>query len=187
MAISIDVSLHDAVLDTLNSSLHPETAARVADGCVALARAAMDGQRTFSSVVTTAILATVIAVLAGFALQTMTARGDFYRLLHGMPVEVLACFSNPTLPQRVQAQMGLRPLAFGQDLRMLMHQLPPDQLAVEPAATLLHVRQALIRSVPRWVLFSGHTFMGALAFENSEVRALGRYHIREKVRSRSRA
>ncbi len=85
------------------------------------------------------------------------------------PVEVLALFSNPTLPEQA-ASFGLRPLAFGQDLKVLMHALPHDELEVEPAATLLNANQALIRSQPRYLLFSGHTIMGALAFETPEGR-----------------
>ena len=84
-------------------------------------------------------------------------------------VEVLALFSNPTLPQQA-VSFGLRPLAFGQDLKVLMHALPHAELEVEPAATLLNAHQALIACQPRYLLFSGHTIMGALAFETPEGR-----------------
>ena len=85
------------------------------------------------------------------------------------PIEVLALFSNPVLPPRA-AEFGLRPLAFGQDLKLLMHALPATEIDIEPAATLAIAREALIRGMPRILLFSGHTITGALAFETPEGR-----------------
>ena len=81
------------------------------------------------------------------------------------PVELLALFANPALPATVSSQLGIRPLAFGQDLRLLMQALPPAAIAIEPAATLQNAEVALLRHAPRFVLFSGHTILGALAFE----------------------
>ena len=74
------------------------------------------------------------------------------------PAELLALFSNPALP-REAARFGLRPLAFGQDLKLLLHALPSSEIDVEPAATLLSAQQALVRSSPRFLLFSGHTIL----------------------------
>ena len=83
--------------------------------------------------------------------------------------ELLALFSNPALPKEA-ARFGLRPLAFGQDLKLLLHALPTGEIDVEPAATLLSAQQALVRSSPRFLLFSGHTILEALAFESEDGR-----------------
>ena len=72
---------------------------------------------------------------------------------------MLALFSNPHIS-------GFRPLAFGQDMKHLMRSLPMGRLAIEPAATLTDAQAALRRYCPQVVVFSGHTFMGSLAFEN---------------------
>ena len=85
-------------------------------------------------------------------------------------VELLALFANPALPREAEG-FGFRPLQFGQDLRLLMNALPSGEVEVEPAATLLNAQQALLRSNPRCVLFSGHTILGTLAFETPEGRA----------------
>ena len=45
--------------------------------------------------------------------------------------------------------------------------MPAGEIAIEPAATLVDAQQALIRHQPRILVFSGHTFMGSLAFEDS--------------------
>ena len=39
-------------------------------------------------------------------------------------------------------------------------------IAIEPAATLIDAQQALLRHLPRVLVFSGHTFMGTLAIED---------------------
>ncbi|KAL1507541.1 hypothetical protein AB1Y20_007163 [Prymnesium parvum] len=73
--------------------------------------------------------------------------------------DLLALFSNPQMA-------GLRPLSLGQDMKHLMRSLPLWRIAIEPAASLVDAQEALRRYRPRVVIFSGHTFMGVLAFEN---------------------
>ena len=85
------------------------------------------------------------------------------------PVEVLALFSNPKVTMEL-AYMGLRPLNFGQELKHLLHSIPHRHLAVEPAATLVDAKEAFAKHRPRFLLFSGHTHMGALAFETPDGR-----------------
>ena len=154
----------------------------VANGCVALATTAIAHPSDHKSFYSTMandnwlgrhgwlLLVTTLAVIyltwrlsAGLQYDADDGGGD------EKPVEVLALFANPMLPEQAPGR-GLRPLAFGQDLKMLMHALPHSELEVEPAATLLNAHQALIRSQPRYLLFSGHTIMGALAFETPEGR-----------------
>jgi hypothetical protein len=86
-------------------------------------------------------------------------------MIAGEHVELLALFANPTLPSQLAAQMGLRPLKLGQELRFLLRTIPKMFLEVQPAATMADAREALERFNPRIIMFSGHTFMGALAFE----------------------
>lgn len=86
-------------------------------------------------------------------------------MLAGEHVELLALFANPTLPAQMAAQMGLRPLKLGQELRFLLRTIPKCFLEIQPAATMADARDALERHNPRIIMFSGHTFMGALAFE----------------------
>lgn len=86
-------------------------------------------------------------------------------MIAGEHVELLALFANPTLPAHMAAQMGLRPLKLGQELRFLLRTIPKMFLEVQPAATMADARETLERLNPRIIMFSGHTFMGALAFE----------------------
>ena len=72
-------------------------------------------------------------------------------------VELLALFSNP--------RTAYAPLRLGKELKYLLHALPAFQVAIEPAATLADVRRAVQQKNPRLILFSGHSFMGSLAFE----------------------
>ena len=65
--------------------------------------------------------------------------------------ELLALFSNPRMP----TDSGIRPLAFGKDLKHLMKALPVADLAIEPAATLVDAQKALITHSPRVLVFSG--------------------------------
>jgi len=58
-----------------------------------------------------------------------------------------------------------RPLQVGQELKALLHSIPSIYLAIEPAAQLADVKQALHSLRPSCVHFSGHTVMGSLVFE----------------------
>ena len=112
----------------------------------------------------------LVAVVLYFFTSASDEGGDEDgRKGQGKPVELLALFSNPALPKEA-ARFGLRPLAFGQDLKLLLHALPASDIDVEPAATLLSAQQALVRSSPRFLLFSGHTILEALAFESEDGR-----------------
>ena len=75
--------------------------------------------------------------------------------------ELLALFSNPNAPQQLQ----LKPLQLGQELKFLLRSIPTTHLACEPAASLEDVEAAVNRCNPSLVLFSGHSFVGSLAFE----------------------
>ena len=70
--------------------------------------------------------------------------------------ELLAVFSNPRSGS---------PLQLGRELKFLLNSLPATQLAIEPAATMNDVHAAISQKNPRLLLFSGHSFMGRLAFE----------------------
>ena len=74
----------------------------------------------------------------------------------GADSELLAIFSNPRSGS---------PLQLGRELKFLLNSLPATQLAIEPAATLIDVHAAISQKNPRLLLFSGHSFMGRLAFE----------------------
>ena len=87
---------------------------------------------------------------------------------HGLK-EVLALFSNPQLTRQAQ-QFGLRPLSFGKDIKHLLRQMDMKEIAIVPAATLIDAQDALDEHRPRIVIFSGHTFMGSLAFEDDDGR-----------------
>merc|ERR1719424_2336626 len=82
-------------------------------------------------------------------------------------VEVLALFSNPRVP--MSAPVQLRPLQLGQELKYLMRSLGLH-VVVEPAASLQDVERAVAAHDPRLVHFSGHSWMGSLAFESSDGR-----------------
>ena len=79
----------------------------------------------------------------------------------GADSELLAIFSNPRSGS---------PLQLGRELKFLLNSLPASQLAIEPAATLIDVRAAISQKNPRLLLFSGHSFMGCLAFEMEDGR-----------------
>ncbi|KAL1495167.1 hypothetical protein AB1Y20_017032 [Prymnesium parvum] len=87
--------------------------------------------------------------------------------LEGREVELLALFSNPcvTSDLRSSIQAGLRPLHLGQELKFLLRAVPKQFVSVEPAAALSDAAQAVKEHNPRILLFSGHSFMGTLAFE----------------------
>lgn len=85
------------------------------------------------------------------------------RQIRGQHVELLALFSNPRVAPNSPIQ--LRPLQLGQELKHLLRAVPHVHIAVEPAAGLLDVQAAVRRHDPRLILFSGHSFMGSLAFE----------------------
>ena len=79
----------------------------------------------------------------------------------GADSELLAIFSNPRSGS---------PLQLGRELKFLLNSLPATQLAIEPAATLIDVHAAISQKNPRLLLFSGHSFMGRLAFEMEDGR-----------------
>uniref|UniRef100_A0A7S3AZ73 Uncharacterized protein n=1 Tax=Haptolina ericina TaxID=156174 RepID=A0A7S3AZ73_9EUKA len=92
---------------------------------------------------------------------TLAARANKQRdQILGKQVELLALFSNPS----VQGP-NLRPLQLGQEIKLMMREVPKVQVAVEPAAALTDVEAAVMAHNPRIILFSGHSFMGSLAFE----------------------
>jgi len=80
-------------------------------------------------------------------------------------VELLAVFSNPRVERHIAGELALRPLQVGQELKALLHSIPSIYLAIEPAAQLADVKQALHSLRPSCVHFSGHTVMGSLVFE----------------------
>ena len=83
--------------------------------------------------------------------------------IEGKTVELLALFSNPAIP--AASPVYLPPLRLGQELKFLLRAVSPVHLTVEPAATLADVETAVRAHNPRIILFSGHAFMGSLAFE----------------------
>ena len=151
-----------------------QQADHVVDECMAIASAAAaplaarEAAAEFWSLVLLAL--SVVAATVYYFCFSKSATGDEDEDgdVH-KPAELLALFSNPALPKEA-ARFGLRPLAFGQDLKLLLHALPPTDIDVEPAATLLSAQQALLRSSPRFLLFSGHTILEALAFESEDGR-----------------
>ena len=82
-------------------------------------------------------------------------------------VELLALFSNPRVP--MSAPVQLRPLQLGQELKYLLRSLGLH-VVVEPAASLQDVERAVEAHDPRILHFSGHSWMGSLAFESSDGR-----------------
>ncbi|EOD13486.1 hypothetical protein EMIHUDRAFT_451958 [Emiliania huxleyi CCMP1516] len=84
-------------------------------------------------------------------------------MLQRKHAELLALFSNPRVPD--SSPLVLRPLHLGQELKFLMRALPHEHLAVEPAASIGDLAPAVLAHNPRIILFSGHSFMGSLAFE----------------------
>ena len=86
---------------------------------------------------------------------------DQHQLLAGGRVELLALFSNPS----VRAEVHVQPLKLGQELRSLLHAVPSVYTAIRPAAALADVADAMQQHNPQIALFSGHCFMGRLAFE----------------------
>ena len=84
--------------------------------------------------------------------------------IKGKQVELLALFSNPRAPPGA-AGSYVRPLQLGQELKFLLRAVPTVHLAIEPAAGLADVEAAVKKHNPRIILFSGHSFMGSLAFE----------------------
>ncbi|KAL1507448.1 hypothetical protein AB1Y20_008285 [Prymnesium parvum] len=82
--------------------------------------------------------------------------------LAGKSIELLALFSNPRTPLHGPQ---LKPLALGQELKFLLKSVPAYHIAVEPAAAFGDVSERVKEHNPRIILFSGHSFMGSLAFE----------------------
>ncbi|KAL1519826.1 hypothetical protein AB1Y20_023332 [Prymnesium parvum] len=83
---------------------------------------------------------------------------------------LLALFSNPQLSLSQAKALGLRPLSFGQDIKHLLRSMRISEIAIEPAATLKDAQDAFKTHKPRILVFSGHTVMGSLAFEDTSGR-----------------
>lgn len=81
--------------------------------------------------------------------------------------DLLALFANPQLSALQVRSLGLRPLSFGQDMKHLLRSMRESEIAIEPAATLDDAKQAISKYMPRILVFSGHTVMGTLAFEDT--------------------
>lgn len=99
-------------------------------------------------------------------------------------IELLALFSNPKqLSAQAFSQLGLRPLALGQELKFLLRAIPNEMLAIEAAASLSDVTPALARHNPRAIHFSGHSMNGSLVFElpNGKVHAHVHAHVHVHV------
>ena len=92
---------------------------------------------------------------------------DQRELLRGGRIEVLALFSNPDLRRLGGRALlgGLGPLKLGREIKSLLTSVPAVYTAIEPAASLAEAAQALRQHDPQLALFSGHSFMGRLAFE----------------------
>jgi len=80
--------------------------------------------------------------------------------------ELLALFANPKFARH----SGLGPLPIGRDIKHLLRSMDIRDVAIEPAATLEDARTSLISCRPHILSFSGHTFMGTLAFEDENGR-----------------
>ena len=91
-------------------------------------------------------------------------------VIEGKHTQLLALFSNPSVGSKLAAQLQLQPLKFGQEMKYLLRSIPKLYLTVLPAATLRDAGRELNTHKPRIVMFSGHTFMGALAFEDDKGR-----------------
>ena len=118
-------------------------------------------------------------------------------LIAGKHTVLLALFSNPTVPPKLRQALRLEPLRFGQEMRFLLRSVPKVllhrnapahlaytpptlprwprfwqvYLALVPAATLADAQRSLVEHSPRILMFSGHTLLGALAFEKVRARA----------------
>ena len=124
-----------------------------------------------SEVVVLLMIAVVLTSLVCLLLIQIQIRGRRTALQRVDPAtkELLALFSNPQLTRQAQA-LGLRPLSLGQDIKHLMRSMNIGDVAIEPAATLLDAQEVLRKHLPRILVFSGHTFMGSLAFEDTNGR-----------------
>jgi len=91
-------------------------------------------------------------------------------LIAGKHTVLLALFSNPTVPPKLRQALRLEPLRFGQEMRFLLRSVPKVYLALVPAATLADAQRSLVEHSPRILMFSGHTLLGALAFEKPDGR-----------------
>ena len=85
-------------------------------------------------------------------------------------VQLLALFSNPRVPMHAPVQ--LRPLQLGQELKFLLRSVENQHVVVEPAASLQDVERAVEAHDPCIVHFSGHSWMGSLAFEAADGRGI---------------
>jgi len=86
----------------------------------------------------------------------------------GGQVELLALFSNPRLAPATRGgffQGALPPLRLGLELKALLRAVPPVHMAIEPAASIDDVVEALSKHQPLIVNFSGHGLNGSIAFE----------------------
>mmetsp|Transcript_276 Transcript_276/g.920 ORF Transcript_276/g.920 Transcript_276/m.920 type:complete len:752 (-) Transcript_276:204-2459(-) len=98
----------------------------------------------------------------------LQGEGDVKRdLIAGKHTALLALFSNPTVPPKLRKALRLEPLRFGQEMRFLLRSVPKVYLALVPAATLDDCRREMEEHMPRIFMFSGHTLLGALAFEKA--------------------
>ena len=100
---------------------------------------------------------------------------DQHAQLTGRCVELLAFFSNPrlragaaALPEATVGGAPSEPLRLGRELKQLLRAVPATRMRIEPAAGLADVQAAMAAHAPRVVLFSGHSFTGALAFEATD-------------------
>ena len=176
----IATAIHAALVPVVGD---PARVEKIAKACMHTIRRALKGKfepeeplsssEPFMDWPTLLVVAIVAAAVGAIAMgardEAEAARVKLRSAEEEHAVELLALFANPALPREAEG-FGLRPLAFGQDLRLLMNALPSGAVEVEPAATLLNAQQALLRCNPRCVLFSGHTILGTLAFETPEGR-----------------
>ena len=84
--------------------------------------------------------------------------------IKGKQVELLALFSNPRAPPAPPARTSAR-CSSAKSSSSCCAPSPTVHLAIEPAAGLADVEAAVKKHNPRIILFSGHSFMGSLAFE----------------------
>ena len=121
------------------------------------------GFRELSFLLLGAILGYLIAVLFQLRWRYANAYAE-------EGAEVVALFCNPSVSEPFQRKHGLKPLAFGQDMKFMMRSLSKQGLLyVEPAASLYTTRRALVNFRPRFMIFSGHCLGGLhLCFETPD-------------------
>ncbi|KAL1512389.1 hypothetical protein AB1Y20_005647 [Prymnesium parvum] len=119
-------------------------------------------------------LSTLVLLIA-LSIFVMNAARERRQFEHGdsdsmQNKDLLALFSNPKLRVSQARALGLRPLSFGQDIKHLLRAMSIHEIAIEPAATLQDAQAAISKYRPRILVFSGHTVMGSLAFEDTSGR-----------------